>query len=149
MCETLVTLANEAGGTDNITAVLVRIDTDEEGAASARPAAAPAASKVADRRSAPPPLPPAPGAVVGADQGIPDRIRASLEAGEEVNISSAFADTVVESSGPSLEIGAMVDEGTVDAAPSGRAVARCRKCSAELEVGNLFCVECGTRISEG
>ncbi len=138
MCETLVTLANENGGTDNITAVLVRIDTDERAGTDdggpAQLAAKPAAKTVA--------------AASPLDASIPDRIRASLEAGEEVNISSAFADTVVESSGPSLEIGAMVDEGTVDAVPSRtREVARCRKCSAELEVGNLFCVECGTRIA--
>ncbi|MFO0617784.1 MAG: PP2C family serine/threonine-protein phosphatase [Polyangiaceae bacterium] len=147
MCETLVTLANEAGGTDNITAVLVRIDLDEEEAPSVRTAPIEKGAERAPAADGAPARKPAPRVESGLDPAIPDRIRASLEAGEEVNISSAFADTVVESSGPSVEIGAMVDEGTIDVAPSTRAVARCRKCNAELEVGNLFCVECGTRIA--
>jgi hypothetical protein len=38
-----------------------------------------------------------------------------------------------------------VEEGTADTQAS-EGVAYCKACDAELEVGNLFCVECGERI---
>jgi protein phosphatase len=226
-CELLVTLANDNGGTDNITALLVRINADDgsdtESASSNTRAVAPSAPTPPE----PPKAPKLPAAKNDASvflgksdaetaklsEILPDSLRASLEAGEEVSLTGSFADTVVDTSppqsspkpaprpagaapaasarassppakspaspvrspsnpkvpaplaarpaaakpaaakppasegdGPLLEIDGFFEESTADAARSQ--IAHCKKCDAELEVGNLFCVECGTRISD-
>ncbi len=168
-CELLVTLANDNGGTDNITAVLVRIN-DADGAATdatTSSSASAAATKVTGSATRTTPASDA-NVFVGVGETaklsdiIPDALRGPLEAGDEVSLSGSFADTFVDSAplggrverkadtGPTLEIGGMVDggpsiDGDLDAAGES---GRCPKCSAELEVGNLFCVECGARIDE-
>ena len=167
-CELLVTLANDNGGTDNITALLVRInaaDPVESASATGRTGTNGESKSGVQHASS----------QVFSGHGdsetsklsdlLPDELRASLEAGDEVSLGGgAFADTFVDSpptmdklsrgrapaprsDRPVLEIGELVDEGTNDAAESTE-IARCHKCNAELEVGNLFCVECGARIDE-
>jgi hypothetical protein len=100
---------------------------------------------------------------------LPDDMRASLEAGDEVSLAASFADTFVDphhgrapngksashagssnrrartsDKAPSLQI-----DGVQDRTASANALSEvgcCKHCQAELEAGNLFCVECGARI---
>jgi protein phosphatase len=115
ICDLLVAMANEAGGADNITAVVMRVEervvrhisADGDGGSPPAPEVAVAADSVA--------LP-------SLHDIVPEDTLDLLEAGAEIEVSEPLH------------------------APSGRApVARCRRCDAELIVGNRFCVECGTR----
>lgn len=175
-CELLVTMANEAGGNDNITALLVRINGEEE---------------VPDSAASPDVFMGIPTAETMPLSSIAtEQIRASLEAGHEVSLSGSYGDTVVDSSpgvgaesphvefeptplinpldtrslgaaaraargdAPSLELDLGDTELTISTEnhssdlPPDAAFGTCKVCSAPLEEGNLFCVECGARIDE-
>jgi protein phosphatase len=175
-CELLVTMANEAGGNDNITALLVRINGEDE---------------VPDSLTSPEVYLGIPTAETTSLSNVAsEQIRASLEAGHEVSLSGSFGDTVVDPgsdrphlefeptpltnaldthalkevaaradgdrAGPTLEL----DLGDTELRISGEAhtsdlppevaapFGTCNVCNAPLEEGNLFCVECGARIEE-
>jgi protein phosphatase len=106
ICDLLVAMANEAGGADNITAVVTRVEER-----TVRHVSAPEVAVAADSVALP-----------SLHDIVPEDTLDLLEAGAEIEVSEPMR------------------------SPSGRApVARCRRCDAELIVGNRFCVECGTR----
>ncbi len=169
-CELLVTMANEAGGNDNITALLVRINGEDE---------------VPESLTNPDVYLGIPSAETTSLSNVAsEQIRAALEAGHEVSLSGSYGDTVVDAgSGAHLEfeptplkldldsdaLGAIaaradaseraptleIDLGDTELRISGEAstsdlppaeFGTCKVCNAPLEEGNLFCVECGARI---
>jgi protein phosphatase len=156
-CELLIAEANDAGGTDNISAVLVRIDAaiDET---------EPAAEVVIDRAVA---VDAAPRGAASADMDWD----ADPEAADEVYTAAAVDTEAVTDPAPEVEVGpnsmpvveseveslpddvaeALAAGGEVDLDvqgpwPNKPEVPRCRSCNFELFPGNSFCVECGTRI---
>lgn len=178
-CELLVTMANEAGGNDNITALLVRINGEED---------VPESTKNPDIYMGIPSAETTP-----LSNLANDRLRASLEAGGEVALTGSYGDTVVDSDrsphvefeptplinkldtkalaaaakmngdssdhSPMLELDLGDTELRIGATTSTSDLpdelrdelsgADCAECGAALEPGNLFCVECGARIEEG
>jgi serine/threonine protein phosphatase PrpC len=151
-CELLITMANEAGGTDNISAVLVRMDevpseaigtedtVDGDGLVAAEP------SPVA--LSEPPP-----GAAF--DDTDPGRgERKSLEPQElletvlreDEEAARAYAEVTQASYTPAPPT--LREGGAVITAPLPVPMAFCNRCGFELFEGNLFCVECGVRIAD-
>ncbi len=142
VCELLVAMANEAGGTDNISAVVVRIEEHDEEHELV---------EVDTLLSAPPPRPsrismgPDYDAVEGVDSA-PD-VEIDVMTDEDV-------DEAIGSGLPSSEVVAVAapeeaveeEEAFPRDALAKFTVARCRECDHELFVGNVFCVECGARI---
>ncbi|MDI1481400.1 Stp1/IreP family PP2C-type Ser/Thr phosphatase [Polyangium sp. y55x31] len=147
-CELLIAMANEAGGVDNISALLVRADDappPSEAQISAMEEDAPdlAVEEVAAsipfsqryrdiqdsegvRSYRPPPGDPIEEMVVGAEL---DGMREVMTP-EDLAMLAASSD--VETDGPRS-----IDE---------IRVARCKRCDHELYVGNAFCTECGWKI---
>ncbi len=120
-CELLIAEANDAGGTDNISALMIRI-------VEYRP----------DEDSVP--------AVETHEEELGDSLSdaeleaAEVDAGLEELVSAEEAAAIAEADTgePTLDLrGSWVTK---------RAVPRCASCSAELLEGNSFCVECGARI---
>jgi protein phosphatase len=168
-CDLLVAMANDAGGTDNISAVIIRIDGDGE-------AAAPGGDETTrtyriDHL----------GMLMPPDAEEPPSIRtAEIEAGAALS----DADPAVSSPRPSKpasnapskkprsepvpspaqqadrpprSVGRYVTVTERGSNPPPREtprqrkhvevrVARCKRCNHELFIGNAFCVECGTPI---
>jgi protein phosphatase len=134
-------MANDAGGTDNISALAVRIEATPSSAAV--PKAEPLQTKALEldleqeeetEEEAPP-----------SDERPTDAV--SLPRVLEkpaAQLEGAVRDDVVRR----LEAGAEVDlsESTLLSVPDEIRIARCKKCDCELFVGNLFCVECGTPV---
>jgi protein phosphatase len=156
-CEVLVAMANDAGGTDNISAVVVRVMDPEQALAAATLSARPEAPA----RSGPP----------AADLEI---AVAEAEVDEDVLAAENVAPPrrpasngppPLQVSDPEDDIGALAElldeEGAPAAAeeeeeeaerltiPFDMPIARCSSCRADLLIGARFCVECGTpmRIS--
>ena len=153
ICELLVAMANDAGGSDNITAVIFRAeevttpelevsDADLEIDVPNVDTALPpetlellAGGAEIEIGSTPPPAPPAPPAprAPPAPVAPPASVAVAVVAAVA---TAAPAPKAVAARGPeSGKLG-------LDHIP----VARCRRCDTELIAGNVFCVECGARI---
>lgn len=123
-CELLIAEANDAGGTDNISALMIRIIED-------RPEEEEGAPEVE---------------VEAHEEDASDSLSAAeLEASEagledELSAEDAAAIAEAEAGEPSLDL-----RGPWTAK---RAVPRCASCASELLPGNSFCVECGARIPD-
>lgn len=173
-CELLVAEANDAGGTDNISALVVRVeeviddedadpgDLDPEGAFEIQ-------GDAADEPLDTPDSPDAPDIAARAEQDD--------DIDDEDATPAMFAAVAVEaaprsSGSPTLEIVSeddpdepgLLEEGDVAGAiaafmrgdeidlemrgpwPGRMRVPRCTRCDHQLFPGNLFCVECGARI---
>jgi protein phosphatase len=163
-CELLIAEANDAGGTDNISAVLIAIDEVDADAAGEDVAqepveAADEAGIEADGRVE------ADGEqteVEAPENSEPTEPTAAPEIGDEATDprsrsagASPFETGVDEAVRPSLrellERGAEVDIELAGPWSSEAPVLhrRCPSCSHELYPGNTFCVECGARVEEG
>lgn len=155
-CELLVAEANDAGGTDNISAVLVRVED-----ALAEPASTPAVEISADEDEN------------FAEHDFVDE-QGDLEHHEIEHQDDDLAATPLDDDegSPTLELTAsmrveevpLLDEEQIADAiaafsrgdsidldlrgpwPGRLAVRRCKECSHELYAGNSFCTECGARI---
>ncbi|WP_245677735.1 Stp1/IreP family PP2C-type Ser/Thr phosphatase [Chondromyces crocatus] len=168
-CELLIAMANEAGGTDNISALIIRIDDQNEEPAPEHKAPTyqldelgmlvPASAGAADREAPAeideeedgsleaediPSAPPTPG------QEREDTHRAPW--GSPPSSLAQYADRPPASAGRYVAV-----SNRADATPSSRdssrrrkpvevRVARCVNCGYELFIGNNFCVECGAPI---
>jgi protein phosphatase len=158
--EVLVAMANDAGGTDNISAVVVRV---MDAAEPSRRSVAPRTGRTPSLRprTAPPPdleiavreddleadvlttdrrpsrRPPKP---VEAERDDTDLLLAEAE---EHDIG-ALAEMLDEEDADHMEAGAEEDEPERLTIPFDMPAARCRRCRADLLIGARFCVECGT-----
>ena len=169
-CELLIAEANDAGGTDNISALLVRIDD-----ARAQAESAPALELVADADDDDEPLE----EVIADDELDLDPAHFS-EADEELHAPARPDGDPPPMTGPPVAVAPVVslqpDPALEPAAPvvltkketraamlGGRDVdldlrgpwtaeaddvPRCTKCNFEIFAGNSFCVECGAPIEE-
>lgn len=172
-CELLIAMANEAGGTDNISALLIRAETVDPNAPDVSIAEAdididsqdgPEVDVEEAVLSQPIPpehefddgTPPAPKAIIeikGAphddddgegDAWLGDTVPVDMRKQAARVLNHDEQVDVVEEDDPSL-----LDVGDdIDAPPSIDDVmaARCRRCNHELYVGNFFCTECGLKI---
>jgi protein phosphatase len=115
-CELLVAEANDGGGNDNISALVIRI-ADEEGTDDQAPELEVSTDEEPDSSS------------IFEDQG-PDV--EEVAAGELAEMLAGNGDEALDLQGPWSN--------------NPYPVARCAKCQFELFPGNQFCVECGARI---
>ena len=136
--------ANDAGGTDNISAVLVRIEEApaEEPKKSTPPAARPASSPPAapPRPASKPPAAPAPSPKAKAISDAPPELVTTLDRGLDSVLTPSVRMHLENGGEFDLELAGPWAEG---GEPSGE---RCPKCDHALYSGNAFCVECGTRV---
>lgn len=135
-CELLVTMANDAGGTDNITALLVRIDGPETAAADEDPDV-----YVGGRDSE----------TVKLSSVASKSARDTLKSGGAVNLANPdgaadIAHDVTAPDLPAADIGLDTTVPGLPLAPDAVTAASCPKCHADLLLGNQFCVECGYKI---
>lgn len=120
--EALVARANEAGGTDNITALLLRFETDDGAVDGA---------DEADGEAEPPPT----GALVDDE----------LEGDTDLD-GSARSAAVRPGDAPTIELGtpgARVASTGLEVVP----VVLCTKCGAQIERNNRFCTDCGQPVA--
>ncbi|HRI69729.1 MAG TPA: Stp1/IreP family PP2C-type Ser/Thr phosphatase [Polyangium sp.] len=165
-CELLIAMANEAGGTDNISALLVRAETFDPNAPDVSIADADIDVEEAVLSQPLPPehefdddgTPPAPKPIVEItgsaddDEDIDGETDAWL--GDTVPVDMRKRqqllnhDVAIEHVDVVEEDASLLDVGDDDAPPSIDDVmaARCRRCNHELYVGNFFCTECGLKI---
>ncbi len=170
-CEVLVAMANDAGGTDNISAVVVRV---------LEPTAAPSVAPKARTPSLPPRAtkPPPPELEVAeteeeipedsdvfSDDGGPRRARRSERvpaprAEVQIGDGDGLADGSDLLIAEDQDIGALAEMLDDEEAPEGgeeeeperltipfdMPAARCRSCRADLLIGARFCVECGASM---
>jgi serine/threonine protein phosphatase PrpC len=151
-CEVLVAMANDAGGTDNISAVVVRVLPEVE------------APRLSIRMPSvyPRPVTPAPSdAEIAVDESEldedvfagPGSAEIQLIVGQPVTPETeGLADGTDLLIAEDQDIGAlaeMLDDEEHDeeqqplTIPFDMPAARCRKCRADLLIGTRFCVECG------
>jgi protein phosphatase len=153
-CENLIAVANEAGGTDNITAVAVRIERDPSGAP----------AEAIPRRSPPRPASkhaPAPQPVLELE---PDSAREREDSDEDLNplfdvpkLDAAHPDgpvLVPNVHAPDISVSELAvddllaDYGTGIVKSSASAPgARCAECGDVPTPGDQFCGNCGARIT--
>lgn len=122
-CELLVSMANEAGGTDNISCVLLKIEAVSDD----RPSASPVVTTGDD-----------------IEEMLPAEMASLLEGGRELDISSK------SSLPPPMEpapVNAPFDEMTHDMIGE-EDVDRCPDCGSELYLGDAFCTSCGLPIEQ-
>jgi protein phosphatase len=152
-CELLIAEANDAGGTDNISALIIRIADAAEAAEAERAAAADngviEAYETSDASLA---------SLGLADTGELEEIERAEDENEDeehaghhdapAHLSDPLVDgSVTPALAEALAAGAEVDldlRGPWKSKPAR--VAGCSSCGHELFVGNTFCVECGTRV---
>ncbi len=165
-CELLIAMANEAGGTDNISALLVRAETFDPNAPDVSIADADIDVEEAVLSTPLPPehefeddgTPPAPKPIVEItgsaddDEDIDGETDAWL--GDTVPVDMRKRqqllnnDVAIEHVDVVEEDASLLDVGDDEVPPSIDDVmaARCRRCNHELYVGNFFCTECGLKI---
>jgi PPM family protein phosphatase len=139
-CELLVAEANDAGGTDNISALIIRI-VEERGADEAPELEA---HETTDDAAA---------LAAFEEHDDPERTPTPASDGPEVEISAEgpLSDPLLAGM-PDAMAEALRDGAEVDLELHGPwttkkvRVRRCSRCSHEIFVGNLFCVECGTPV---
>ena len=160
-CEVLVAMANDAGGTDNISALVVRVLEPE-------PAAVVGVSMPSVRPSGAPPRsipPPAELDIAVAEAEVDEDVfNDDAESSAELHRFVSETPPPMGAGDPEDDIGALAelldDEAPLDEAaaadgqdeeeaerltiPFDMPVARCGKCRADLLIGARFCVECGT-----
>ncbi len=151
-CEVLVAMANDAGGTDNISAVVVRVLPEVE-----PPRLSIRVPSIYPRQTTPPPTD-AEIAVAEADfdedvfGGAGD---IQLIVGQPVTAETEGlpdgSDLLIAEDQDIGGLAEMIDDGQqADEEPERLTIpfdmpaARCRKCDADLLIGTRFCVECGT-----
>jgi serine/threonine protein phosphatase PrpC len=144
-CELLIAEANDAGGTDNISALIVRIEeaVDEPAAVvveetdvvidadSADEEDDPATLIARELAAEPPPL---------------STPTLQLIAGGEEDDAPFYEEGLSAETAEALFNGGEIDLDLQGPWPRRVRVRRCASCNHELFVGNSFCVECGTRI---
>jgi serine/threonine protein phosphatase PrpC len=176
-CELLIAEANDRGGNDNISAVILRVE--EETAAESSPdlEVAPSLEVASEFWDAPTsdaafPSEDAPASdPMREDAPVSDPAREDAPVHEPVPaVAVAIAPVVEVASDPEAEAAADEEpraesslDGEVRQLLAGDAVdlnvqgpwpndnddiPRCRRCATELLPGNLFCVECGLRIED-
>ncbi|EYF07933.1 Protein serine/threonine phosphatase PrpC, regulation of stationary phase [Chondromyces apiculatus DSM 436] len=169
-CELLIAMANEAGGTDNISALIVRIDSDEE--PSVRPASSAETYQLDELGMLLPRTPGTPGDAqheqdaLSSDDGgdaedIPSAPPTPGQEREDTRRTpwgSPPSSVVQQSDRPPPSAGRYVAVSARSASSpppddSSRRrkhvevrVARCANCGYELFIGNNFCVECGAPL---
>jgi PPM family protein phosphatase len=121
-CELLVTLANDNGGKDNISVVLMRFEA-------------------ADEEPAPP----------SVWRGIDVRsLKGRLVVTESDDVVIAAEEAFIED--PLAELAGVLAEQDIARLQQGEtlqlSVPKCRKCGTELLEDNAFCTECGTPVAE-
>jgi protein phosphatase len=147
-CELLIAEANDAGGTDNISALIIRIvDAAEVARAAAADHGEIEAHETSDASLA---------SLGLADTGELDEVERDVDDVDNVDneprdaprLSDPLVDgSVTPALAEALAAGAEVDldlRGPWKSKPAR--VAGCASCGHELFVGNTFCVECGTRV---
>jgi PPM family protein phosphatase len=157
-CEVLVAMANDAGGTDNISAVVVRVVELERAAISLPPSRTPS---MPPRGLGPPML-----EIVSEDEEedvfsdhpsgrlqsvVGEPIQSEGETSSELLIAedhdiAELAEMLDEEGALSLDGGAY-GEGELREShtiPFDLPPALCKRCRADLLIGTRFCVECGT-----
>jgi protein phosphatase len=144
-CENLIALANEAGGSDNITAVAVRIEADPRDVD-----APPSSNGVVSDRSSPASGVDSQEIEVEEDEPPSEQTRKFASAyGEAVSTDRVRAKG---SNGPDISTSPIaVDEllSYLDGAPSDDLTShdvRCAECGDVPTAGDLFCGNCGARI---
>ncbi|HEY4122386.1 MAG TPA: Stp1/IreP family PP2C-type Ser/Thr phosphatase [Byssovorax sp.] len=126
-CDLLIAEANDAGGSDNISAVLVRIEE--------APADSPKRSAPPAPASQPPPVV----AVSSSKSDLPPELLTTLDRGMESVLTPSMRAALED--GAELDLELAGPWGGAEEAPRKR----CVKCNHELFAGNMFCVECGAR----
>lgn len=121
-CDLLVALANEAGGRDNVSAVLVRIEDESDRLTMPTP----------ERKSG------------SAQEPMKPRRAPSID--EEVVV--AAVETFIEN--PRDSLAGLLPPELLDQVERGEVVEvskpRCQRCGFELFEGNAFCTECGLPV---
>jgi serine/threonine protein phosphatase PrpC len=133
-CELLIAEANDAGGTDNISALVVLISDPENDARSTSPVISTDHGEIETHEA------------MDASFGLEDT--GEIEAVESARLSDPLVDgSVTPTVAAALASGAEVDLDLRGPWRSRAArVTGCSRCGHELFVGNSFCVECGTPI---
>jgi PPM family protein phosphatase len=117
-CELLVSMANEAGGTDNITCVLLKVEVASDAA----------------RRSSSPQL----SSGDDLEELLPADVASLLQSGAELDISAPSSLPPPMEPAPFEEMTHdMIGDDDVD---------RCPDCGGELYLGDAFCTTCGLPI---
>ncbi|MEP7122226.1 MAG: protein phosphatase 2C domain-containing protein [Byssovorax sp.] len=149
-CELLIAEANDAGGTDNISALIIRIADAAEAAAEAARLAAVDHGEIEAHETSDASL-----ASLGfADTGELDAVERAVDDVDSAHHDAPgrLSDPLVDGSvtpaiAAQLAAGAEVDldlKGPWKSKPAR--ITGCSSCGHELFVGNTFCVECGTRV---
>jgi serine/threonine protein phosphatase PrpC len=152
VCELLIAMANEAGGNDNISVVLARVEADPEPARAhdgerARGAGSEPPKRPSDAAPRPASAPPAapshrgPADEVAHDEtldALPPGMRERLEAGDEVELG-APDEPADETSAAEAATEASADEPEEDPCPS---------CGEPVPWEFNFCGHCGVRVRE-
>jgi serine/threonine protein phosphatase PrpC len=154
-CEVLIAMANDAGGTDNISAVVVRVLPEVE-----QPRLSIRMPSVFPRSATPPPISVGDIAVGEAELdedifAIPGSTEIQFIVGQPVTPETEnLADGTDLLIAEEQDIGALAemlgddDEGEPEPVTIAfdMPAARCRSCRSDLLIGTRFCVECGTPI---
>jgi protein phosphatase len=158
-CELLIAMANEAGGVDNISALLVRAEEAPPASVSLEVEEAVLSQSYDEAASRRPVL-----ELVNAGDGDGDGDDAAaaveaepvedplaylrgLMSPEEIAALDAGSEA---DAGGEIDAGADVGAADADTEPSSIdavGIARCKRCGHELYMGNAFCTECGQKIA--
>jgi protein phosphatase len=122
-CELLVTLANDAGGRDNVSVVLVRFEAADEA--------------------------PAP-ASVWRGVALGDVARMVAPVADVADVSIATEETFIDD--PIAQLEGLLPAQAIERLRKGElvelSVPRCPNCGTDLIEGNMFCTDCGTPVSQ-
>jgi protein phosphatase len=122
-CELLVTLANDAGGRDNVSVVLVRFEAADEA-----------------------PMPP----TVWRGVELGEVARGPRAQADVEDVSIATEETFIDD--PIAQLEGLLPAQAIERLRKGElvelSVPRCRNCGTDLIEGDVFCTECGTPVAE-